>query len=479
MTRAPKAPAASKGRIMIVDDEEGMGRILAKSLALEGYAAIPFTDPRKAFAAIREEQPDLILTDVRMPGMTGHELLHEIKADYPDLPVLIMTAFGTVEDAVDALRNGAFNYITKPFQQDHLQHQIALALRQQQLERENSRLSGLTGTEAPSRSIVGQSATVNRVRTIIERAAETESPVLVTGESGVGKELVAREIHRRSRRRRGRFVALNCPAIPESLIESEMFGYERGAFTGADEAKIGLIELSGGGTLFLDEIGELPTKLQAKLLRVIQEHEVQRLGGLRPIPVDLRIVAATNRDLEKEVEVGRFRSDLFYRLNVLRIEVPPLRERREDIPELSQFVLGRIARKFNRPGAKLSPAVAETLQRYEWPGNIRELENVLERMVILSDGPELLPGTLPPEVRPGRDSEPPDSSPATPEKWPEKYKAAKERFERSYLEQILAAEDGSVSRAARRAGISRRNFYEKLEKYGIRKETDSVPDAQA
>lgn len=476
MTAVSKAPAASKGRIIIVDDEEGMGRILAKSLALEGYEAVPFTDPRKAFGAIRDEQPDLILTDVRMPGMTGHELLREIKADFPDLPVLIMTAFGTVEDAVDALRNGAFNYITKPFQQDHLQHQIALALRQQQLERENSRLSNLTGSDAPARAIVGHSAVVNRVRTIIERAAEADSPVLVTGESGVGKELVAREIHRRSRRRRARFVALNCPAIPESLIESEMFGYERGAFTGADEAKIGLIELSGGGTLFLDEIGELPGKLQAKLLRVLQEHEIQRLGGLRPISVDLRIVAATNRDLEKEVEAGRFRSDLFYRLNVLRVEVPPLRERREDIPELAEFVLGRVTRKLNRPMAKLSPTVAEALQQYAWPGNIRELENVLERMVILSDGPELSAGTLPPEVKPG-DGPAAVAIGATPgNAWPQKYKAAKEQFERSYLEQMLGEEAGSVSRAAKRAGISRRSFYEKLEKYGIRRETDTAAE---
>ncbi len=458
---------------MIVDDEEGMGRILAKSLILEGYEASSYTEPLKALGAIKSEQPDLILTDVRMPRMTGHELLKAIKEDYPDLPVLIMTAFGTVEDAVDALRAGAFNYITKPFQQDHLQHQIALALRQRQLERENSRLSGLAGAESPERSIIGQSEAVEKVRTLIQRAAETSSPVLITGDSGVGKELVAREIHRRSARHRGRFVALNCPAIPESLIESEMFGFERGAFTGADESKIGLIELSAGGTLFLDEIGELPGNLQAKLLRVLQEHEIQRLGGLRPIPVDLRVVAATNRDLEREVEVGRFRSDLFYRLNVLRIAVPPLRERLEDVGALSDFILGRIARKLNRPGAQISDEVREALARYSWPGNIRELENVLERMLILGDGPQLSASALPPELKPGAAPLPDQDSSGKTVAWPENYKAAKEQFERSYLEQLLEKEKASVSRAAKRAGISRRSFYEKMEKYDIKRETDS------
>jgi DNA-binding NtrC family response regulator len=466
------APTAVKARIMIVDDEEGMARILAKSLALEGYDARPFTDPRKALGVIGSEQPDLILTDVRMPGLSGHELLRRIKIDYPDLPVLIMTAFGTVEDAVDALRAGAFNYITKPFQHDHLLHQIALALRQRRLEQENVRLSGLASTEGPSRPMVGRSPAIESVRAIIRRAAEADIPVLITGESGVGKELVAREIHERSARGAARFVALNCPAIPESLIESEMFGFERGAFTGADQAKMGLIELSAGGTLFLDEIGELPVNLQAKLLRVLQEKEIQRLGGLKPIPVDLRVVAATNRNLEEEIESGKFRSDLFYRLNVLRVVVPPLRDRREDIPELATFFLDRIGRKFNRPGLRLDPDVSRALANYRWPGNIRELENVLERMAILARGDTLTAADLPAELRAGH--APTDSAGGPDARaWPENYREARDAFERAYLTRLLEASGGSVGRAARISGISRRSLYEKLDKHGIKRDTDT------
>lgn len=471
----PRVAPAATARIMIVDDEEGMARILAKTLALEGYESRSYTDPRKALAALEADQPDLILTDVRMPGLSGHELLRLIKTDYPDLPVLIMTAFGTVEDAVEALRAGAFNYITKPFQQDHLLHQIALALRQRRLERENLSLSGLASSEDALRPIIGRSAGLEAVRTLVERAAETDSPVLVTGESGVGKELVAREIHRRSPRRAGRFVALNCPAIPEALIESEMFGYERGAFTGADQTKLGLIELSAGGTLFLDEIGELPANVQAKFLRVLQEREIQRLGGLRPIPVDLRVIAATNRDLEKEVEAGRFRSDLFYRLNVIRVAVPPLRDRPADIPELAEHFLQRIGRKFNRPGLRLSDPVRAALGQYAWPGNIRELENVLERMAILADGPELTGAVLPAELRPQAMAQPavgPNAAPA----WPQDYHRAKENFERSYLRQLLAECNGNVGRAAERSGISRRSLYEKIEKYGMKRETDTASE---
>lgn len=478
---ASSTPARTKARIMIVDDEAGMGKILVKNLELEGYEAVAYRDPVLAIASVANEQPDLILTDVRMPGLTGLDLLEKVKADHPDIPVLIMTAYGTIEDAVAALKAGAFNYITKPFQQDFLLHQIEIALRQRRLEQEVTKLSEPDRSAGRDREIIGTSAPLAEARMIIDKAAQTDSPVLITGESGTGKELLAREIHEKSNRRSSRFVAVNCPAIPTPLIESELFGYERGAFTGADQPKIGLIELSSGGTLFLDEIGELNNEIQAKLLRALQEREVQRLGGLRTINVDLRVLAATNRDLEAEIKAGRFREDLYYRLNVIRVQAPPLRARPGDLPELVAHFLARASRRLNRAPMRANPEFLDELAAYRWPGNVRELENVVERAAIFATGEELGVESLPPEIR-GSDAtrnragkvDPPDAEQVGSP--PANYKLAKDRFEKTYIESLMAETDQNVTKAAKISGISRRTLYEKLEKYGLKPGGESKPD---
>ncbi len=465
----------AKGRVAIIDDEAAMGHILVKALGLEGYSATAFTDPKKALAAIDAEPPDLILTDVKMPGMNGRELLRVMRETHPKIPVLIMSAFGTIEDAVGMVKEGAFTYITKPFQHDHLAHQVGLAMRQRSLEREVTELRETAQTQSRVKGIIGGSKALARVRELISRAARTDSAVLVTGESGVGKELVAREIHLQSARSNHSFVAVNCPAIPVTLIESELFGFEKGAFTGADRAKPGLIESSAGGTLFLDEIGEIPGEIQAKLLRVIQEREVQRLGAIRPTPVDLRIIAATNRDLDAEVKAKRFRADLYYRLKVLLIEIPPLRERREDIPDLARYFLTDAAKRFSREALAMSDDLLSRLESHDWPGNIREMENLIERMVAMGAENNLTLNDLPEDVhlamtrRKRAMGDAVDYSLPSEIHWPENYREAREEFERSYLKQILHVTGGKIALAARLSGLSRRHLYEKLETLGIEK----------
>lgn len=462
---------------MIVDDEVAMGRILVKSLTADGFTAVSYADPVEALAAIESQQPDIILTDVRMPNMTGQEVLQKVKAEYPEMPVLIMTAFGTIEDAVDALKAGAFNYITKPFQHANLVHQIELALEHTHLKQENIKLSDQRIPQLEARSIIGSSSGLKRVKELITRAAQTDSAVFVTGDSGVGKELVAREIHRQSNRREGRFVVVNCPAIPVTLLESELFGYERGAFTGADRPKMGSLELADGGTVFMDEVAELPVELQVKLLRTLQEHEVQRLGGLRQIPVDFRIITATNRDLDEEIKEGRFRLDFYYRLNVIPIHVPPLRQRPEDLRELVEFFLARIGRRLNRAGLTLTDEALDFFRDYSWPGNIRELENTLERMVVFSSGNNLGKADIPTNLAPSlKEAKPLDSAPDL--QWEEQpslrarvFKDAKEDFERQYLKRLLKECDGNVALASRTSGISRRTLYEKFVKLGLTKES--------
>jgi two-component system NtrC family response regulator len=470
----------SRGRVLIIDDEESMGRILAKSLGADGYHVAAYTDPTRALAAIPDDQPDVILTDVRMPGMTGPEVLERVRVEFPEIPIIIMTAYGTIEDAVDALRSGAYTYITKPFQHEKLLHDIERALRHRRLTQENERLSDPGLSLMDARRIIGSSVGLARVRDTISRAAKTESAVLITGESGVGKELVARAIHAQSARAGRRFVPVNCPAIPATLIESEIFGYERGAFTGADRPKMGLIELSAGGTLFLDEIGELPVELQVKLLRVLQEHEIQRLGGLRQIRVDLRVIAATNRSLQAEIEEGRFRQDLFYRINVIPIHVPPLRERPDDIVELTEFFLERIGRRLRRPGLRLADGVLHFFRRYAWPGNIRELENALERMAVLGDGERIDVDAIPADLVHGRGRRTiaidafgaEDAAESDRFQWPANFKKAREKFERSYLKGVIEESGGNITLAARLSGISRRSLYEKFEKLGLNKKSD-------
>ena len=471
------------GRVVIFDDEVNMGRILVKTLSLMGFEAKAFTNPVEGLESLAKLQPDVLLTDVRMPEMDGMTVLARMKAEFPDVPVLVITAFGTVEGAVKAMQAGAFNYITKPFEQGNLVAQITRALEHRRMLQENVRLSERLTDIGEEREIVGRSDAIARVREMIERAAPTDSSVLITGRSGVGKELVARAIHRQSRRSHQRFVAINCPSIPPSLIESEMFGYERGAFTGADRSKMGLVELAQGGTLFLDEVAELPAEMQVKLLRVIQEREIQRVGGLKQIPVDLRLIAATNRNLPAEMETGRFREDLFYRINVVHIEIPPLKARMEDIPLLAEHILRRIGRRISRADLQMTRAAVDRLMQYDWPGNIRELENVLERAVVLTNGPVIDEENLTLDARRLGESEP--ARPAGPSgpgtRWPIDYRRSRDQFEREYLLSLVNQAGGNMTRAAELSGISRRNLYDKLQRVGladdlIKKRQDS-PDS--
>ncbi|MCL5269665.1 MAG: sigma-54 dependent transcriptional regulator [bacterium] len=463
---AHNAPSV-RGRVVIFDDEIAMGRILVKALGMEGFEAQAFTNPVEGLAALGGLQADVLLTDIRMPGMDGMQVLERMGRDYPDVPVLILTAYGTVEGAVSAMQAGAFNYITKPFQQSNLVAQIERAIEHRRMTQANIRLSEHLAEGAAPREIIGRSAAIQRVRQMIERTAPTMSSVLITGRSGVGKELVARAIHAQSPRRARPFVAINCPSISPGLIESEMFGYERGAFTGADRSKMGLVELAQGGTLFLDEIAELPGDIQVKLLRLLQEREIQRVGGLKQIRVDLRLVAATNRDLTAEMAAGRFREDLYYRINVVNIEIPDLSERVEDIPLLAVHFLERMSRRLRRSGLRLTPAVLASLTAYSWPGNVRELENILERAVVLSPTPEIDVADVFPSGDPATARAPPSSTPAPPvPAWPIDYHEARLRFEREYLRHLLERA-GNITRAAQLSGISRRNLYDKLEKAGL------------
>jgi two-component system NtrC family response regulator len=463
-----------RGRVVIFDDEPNMGRILVKMLGAEGFEARAFTNPIEGLEAMSGLQPDVLLTDVRMPQMSGNAVLEKMRVEYPDVPVLIITAYGTVEGAVAAMQAGAFNYITKPFDQAGLLAQLTRAIEHRGMLQENARLSEQLAELGESREIIGNSPATRRMRELIARAAPTDSSVLITGRSGVGKELVARAIHAQSLRARSRFVAINCPSVPPSLIESEMFGYERGAFTGADRSKMGLVELAQGGTLFLDEVAELPVEMQVKLLRVIQEREIQRVGGLKQIPVNLRLIAATNRNLALEMEAGRFREDLFYRLNVIHIELAPLAERPEDIPDLAAHFLRGIERQMKRPGLRLTPEAIAALQAYHWPGNVRELENVIERAVVLTSESVIDVRDLAIDLRETQPlvAVPGSSAPiaGNDSAWPIEYRDARDRFEREYLTQLLERAQGNISRAAQISGISRRNLYDKLEKVGLSEE---------
>jgi len=466
------------GMIVVLDDEENMGKILSKVLQLEGYHVTTFNRPQAALDFINEHGTDVLLSDIRMPGMTGYEVLSAAR-DAEDPPeVIMMTAFGTIEGAIECVKAGAFDYITKPFKTDELILTVAKAAEHRRLRQVNGALTeALNRANTPpgsARTLVGDSPAMKRARDLIERVAPSNSPVLITGESGTGKELAARAMHDLSSRAKGRFVAINCASIAESLMESELFGHERGAFTGAHQTKVGHIELADGGTLFLDEVGELPLHLQPKLLRVLQEHELTRVGGLNGIRVDIRVVSATNRDLEKEIAAGTFREDLYYRLNVITVEMPALRQRRDDIIPLARHFLELKAARYKRPGLRYSDAVLDVLRNASWRGNVRELENLVERLVVLAETDvittDLLPSGFgndtPRTVSADGVTKLALSAQAMVEEVPD-FKSARDSFEREYLEALLRTHNGNVTEAARVAGMSRRNLYDKIEKLGI------------
>ncbi|MFZ7126848.1 MAG: sigma-54-dependent transcriptional regulator [Desulfobacterales bacterium] len=449
-------------RILTVDDDRGHRSMLQAVLSAAGYEVVLAAGGKEAVAAVEREPFDIILMDIRMRSMDGLEALRRIKPLAPDTPVVLMTAYASVRTAVEALRNGAEDYLTKPLDIDELKVVLEKVLRFQTLQEENRQLREALGSHADFSSIVGSSPKMLALFDTIGRVAPTEATVLISGESGTGKELIALAIHSNSPRKDGPFVAVNCAALPETLLESEIFGHERGAFTGADKRRMGRFEMADGGTIFLDEIGELSVSIQAKLLRVIQEMAFEPLGSSRTVTVDARVLAATNKDLEEEIREGRFREDLFYRLNVVRIRIPPLRERTEDILPLAQLFIERFNRKNQRMIKGLGHEAAGLLQAYDWPGNVRELENVIERSVILCRGETIGVGDLPEPLR---------NLAGSPEEPSEAERLAGRPLKEVEAEMIrltLRQNDGNRTRTAEILGISRRTLQHKLKAYGIR-----------
>jgi len=451
----------SRPRILIVDDEPSIRRVLAAHLRRDGYQVDAAEHGAQAIERLELQPYAMVVTDLQMPELGGLELLAWCRQELPELPVIIITAFGTVQSAVEALKLGAHDYITKPFDLTELRNVIGKALAHRGRKGEEPR-RGSDGRFA----LVGRTPSMQQVYALIEKIAASPSTVLVQGESGTGKELVARALHDQSPRSSAPFIQVNCGAIPANLFESELFGHERGAFTGAVSAKPGRLELADGGTLFLDEISELPKEMQVKLLRAIQELTFERVGGVRTIRVDVRVVAATNVDLQAEVAAGRFREDLFYRLNVVPIDIPPLRERLGDMPLLVRHFLEKYNRRLGRSVASVSPATLEQLASWHWPGNVRELENVMERAVLLADADTLEP----------RDLHGVGSAAPTPElhaqgdqlDLKEYVRLHTARLERSRIQRALEHDAGNVTLAARRLGISRKSLQTKMKAYGLR-----------
>jgi two-component system response regulator PilR (NtrC family) len=383
---------------LVVDDEESIREFLEIMLKKEGYDVICAEDGAQGLGVAKKRAFDMVISDLQMPNMNGIELLKEVKAVYPDMVYMMITAFGTTESAVEAMKLGAYDYITKPFKIDEVRLNIANALRSRNLEVENRFLKKELVREYSFQNFIGNSEPMHRIFDLIKRISQTPTNILITGESGTGKEMVAKAIHYNGPLREKPFVTVNCGAIPENLIESEMFGHKKGSFTGAVADKQGLFEVADGGILFLDEVGEIPVNVQVKLLRAIQEKVIRRVGATDDIRVDTRIIAATNRNLEEMVKNGEFREDLFYRLNVIQVKTPSLRERKEDIPILANFFLKKYTDRMQKKISGISLEAMEVLKKYDYPGNVRELENIIERTVALEGGSTILPESLPPIV---------------------------------------------------------------------------------
>jgi two-component system response regulator AtoC len=451
----------SRRTVLVVDDEVKMQRILELTLADLGHHVLRAGGGREALAIIDAESVDLVITDLRMPDVDGLTLLKTLHEQGRALPTIVITAHGTVETAVEAMKYGAIDYILRPFEVETVELAVTRALGVSRVERENRYLRG--EIEQGWDEFVGASAPMQRLYHLIQQASPTGAACLVVGETGTGKELVARAVHRASGRT-GLFVPINCAAIPASILESELFGHTRGAFTGAHAERIGKFELADGGTLFLDEITEMPAELQAKLLRVLQERSLERLGSNRPIEIDLRVVAATNRDPQTAVAEGRLRKDLYYRLDVVRLDLPPLRNRREDIAPLARHFLTRLAGAQGRPVPALSTEAEQKLLAYDWPGNVREVENVMARALVLSTGPDIEPGLLEEISVSARGTPGPRPAPGATEF---ALVPQVEALERELIARAVAAADDNKARAARLLDISERSLWYKLKKYGL------------
>jgi two-component system response regulator PilR (NtrC family) len=450
--------------IIVTDDERSMREFLEILLGKEGYTVRSAPSMSKTLALMDEQAPDLVITDLKMKGGSGLDLLKEIKTRKPDVEVLVITASATTETAIEALKLGAYDYITKPFQVDEIRVVVQRALERQRLLRENLRMRAELTGRYDYGNLVGKSTRMQEVYRLIEQVAPTRSNVLVTGESGTGKELVARALHLRSTRADQAFVPIDCASIPAQLMESELFGFIKGAFTGAATDRQGLFELADGGTVFLDEIAEVPASVQVKLLRVLQERSIKRLGEGRDRPVDVRLVAATNRDIDEEVRQGTFREDLFFRLNVIRIHLPPLRERREDIPELTRHFIKKVSKEEGHAEPIVLTEALEELGNYDFPGNVRELLNLVERAVALSSGRPVGPEVFRQHLHQG--AEPFPASADLPEEGVD-LEEVMASVERKLLEQALRRANGVKKEAARLLGISFRSFRYRLMKHDL------------
>ena len=459
-------------RILVIDDEAALGENIQRMLRLPGMTVAVCTDPVKGLADCLADPPDLVLLDIRMPGISGEEVFARLHEAHPGLPIVFLTAFGSVEGAVVAMRNGAFDYLQKPFKREDLLLVVKRALSHSKLEREvetlKGRLEALGEADAAQTRSPAMLDQVDKCR----RAAATDATVMILGESGSGKEVAARFLHEQSRRKDGPFVPVECSAMPGSLIESELFGYERGAFTGAERTKKGLIESADGGTLFLDEIGDVGVELQSRLFRFVEERALRRLGGLATVKVDCRILCATNQDLQAKIKAGSFREELFYRLSVVTVKLPPLRERPEDIPHLARFFLERFSRRYGK-SLSGSPQFYEALMRERWPGNIRQLKNVMERLTALHPG-----GVLGAEdiAEDSPNAEAAGSLSALP--WKDAREQYLASFELSYAQAVLARCGGNLSAAAREAGVDRKTFYALLKREKEQPTGESIPQLE-
>jgi len=451
--------------ILVVDDEDSLRRVTQVKLQQAGYAVETAPSGERALEQLAHRHFELVLTDLRMPGMSGIDLLKRVREDYPETVVIVVTAFGTVETAVEAMKSGAYDYLTKPIDGGALLLVVGRALEHVRMREEIQTLRSSLDKKYGFEQIIGKSPSLLYVLDVAARAAQSDSTVLVRGETGTGKELLAKAVHFASRRRERPFVAINCGAIPRELLESELFGHVKGSFTGAVAHKKGKVEMADGGSIFLDEIGEMPLELQVKLLRMVQEREIEKVGSTETQKIDVRIITATHRNLRAMVEDGTFREDLFYRLAVIELELPPLRERPDDIPELVQHFFVRAKNDLGRPEMVLPQGLMSWFSAYRWPGNVRELENVIERMIVLARGTELTLDDLPPQLRKERAPQPDALELEIPESG-----ISLEGVERELILKALRKFDWNQSQAARFLDISRKTLIYRMEKHGLSRE---------
>lgn len=440
--------------VMIVDDDLRMCQLIEELINKKGLRVSTYTEPKRAIISISEEEPDIVITDLMMPEIDGMAILRKAKQINPDATVIVITGYGTVGSAVQAMKEGAYDYIEKPFEPDEFQIVFNRAVEHARLLKE-VKLLRQRQLECDAGEIIGSSRAIRKLKETIFSIAKFDTTVLITGETGTGKELVARAIHRLSKRKDGVFLALNCASLPESILESELFGHEKGAFTGAVSQKKGLFETASGGTLFLDEINSTSSNFQTKLLRVLEEGTIIRVGGTKPLKIDIRVIAASNVNLLEEVRAGRFRADLYYRLNVVNLVIPPLRERKEDIPLLAHYFLNRFSKKYHKEIKTISPRVMEKLLQYNWPGNVRELENTIERAVIMESGNELRSVDMP-------------DAPTTDEQNDKGHIVSIAEMEENLIRRALQRFNGRRDLAASALGISTATLWRKMKLYGIK-----------